>query len=111
MVSVIDNLSDKRARPVTLELVDSLMQSDTKSTKCNVWSARNGEFEDGTMATTARTFHGTNVSSGKIFDKMREAANKTTQPTTPTNHLMWNINDVHVGYNKDQAKQFKLEGR
>ena len=24
--------------------------------------------------------------------------------------MMWNINDVHVGYGKDLAKQFKLEG-
>ena len=24
--------------------------------------------------------------------------------------MMWNVNDVHVGYNKDLAKQFKLEG-
>ena len=24
---------------------------------------------------------------------------------------MWNIKDVYVGYNKEMAKQFKLEGR
>ena len=24
--------------------------------------------------------------------------------------MMWNLNDVRVGYNKDLAKQFQLEG-
>ena len=52
-------------------------------------------------------------------DSFRNSANKTTaKPTTAIAGgegakalpiMMWNVNDVHVGINKDLAKQFKLK--
>ena len=40
------------------------------------------------------------------------SANQTAHPsmTTDPPFLMWNINDVRVGYDNDQAKQFNLDG-
>ena len=52
------------------------------------------------------------------MDSFRNSANKTTaKPTTAVTGgeggknlpiMMWNVNDVRVGYNKDLAVQFKL---
>lgn len=80
------------------------------------WSAG---METG-VSTTARTAFPSSSGGGGVtspafysqFDTTIKTPNKASQAQNSSDlpNMMWNINDVHVGYDAEQAKRFKLEG-
>mmetsp|Transcript_5565 Transcript_5565/g.7423 ORF Transcript_5565/g.7423 Transcript_5565/m.7423 type:complete len:183 (-) Transcript_5565:1836-2384(-) len=123
MVSIIDSNTGlitgrTAAESTTVRNID-LSDVNNPTTAQEMLTGRNWSVVMDTGLSTARSALQTGTGAGggvspanqSTIDKMR-VANQTAQVSDPKDppFMMWNINDVRVGYDNDAAKKFNLDG-
>ena len=88
--------------------------SEMQSTAAGEFTARNVSIDLGcstnrTVQAPPKTAAPESVKSAALGSQYNDSTKLKTSSDPPT--LMWNIKDVHVGYDKSLAQQFKLQGR